>query len=792
MDNLGVDLSQQAQVHFLHGNYSESALLYEQAIAAKPDIRTNYWHLGIALLLLEQEEEAQIVWFSAISEGNEEQVGEWTQELVEVLIASAQNQQEAENYLGEWLLRQHIRHINCDYSDGLTNELYLILAAIRSDRLSRREFSDEELDSSFLPAIQLLSDNFAPFSDNHLLLKVYKHVKAHSLFLSEIFRKACLEYYNSKIEQTPEDAVLWCFLGNIYAEYRNYQQEDWQKAQLAYEKAISLAPNFAEAYYHYSNLLLDRYNRSGFPLSPVIKCVEKAIALSPKYGDALYRLGTLLEAHGKSQESLSCFKKALETNLQNLKAYRRYHLLLPLVYESFADIHFWRSRFENGLKKFDESISLDKLSDRINALQSIECRTIFLLPYQGYNDLDLQRQYGQILQRVMAANYPQWSQPLSMPELSNSNESKGKLRIGYVSSYFVSHSVGMMAMGYFKHCDHERFEIYAYHTGSMNGYDSITEQFREYSHAFYHIPESLEVVCEQIRFDDLHILIFLDIGMDKNTNPIAGLRLAPVQCVWAGHPDTTGLSTIDYFLSSDAHEIEDAQQHYSEKLIRLPNLSHVYTKSSIPDLNKTRSDMGLPEDVPIYVSCQMPFKYLPQYDYLFPEILKRVPSAKVVFCLGGKDDILAQFVENRIKNAFKRSGLDSEISCIFLGRLEFNDYLNLLSICDASLDTIGFTGSNTTLQAIACGLPVVTLPTELMRGRQSYGIFKTLGVMDTVASSEAEYIEIAVRLCSDSAWRESIIQKMKANHHMLYDDITCVKALEQFFVEVVSDYSPIE
>jgi predicted O-linked N-acetylglucosamine transferase (SPINDLY family) len=79
-----------------------------------------------------------------------------------------------------------------------------------------------------------------------------------------------------------------------------------------------------------------------------------------------------------------------------------------------------------------------------------------------------------------------------------------------------------------------------------------------------------------------------------------------------------------------------------------------------------------------------------------------------------------------------------------------------------------------------------------MRGRQSYGIFKTLGVMDTVASSEAEYIEIAVRLCSDSAWRESIIQKMKANQHLLYDDITCVKALEQFFVQVVSDYCPIE
>jgi len=783
------DLSQQAQAYFLQGNYSESAILYEQAIAADPDIRNNYWHLGTALLLLEQEEEAQIVWFSAIGEGNAEQVEEWTKELVEVLVASAQKQKDTENYLGEWLLRQYIRQISCDYSDGLTNELYLILAAIRSGQIGRREFSEEELEISFLPAIRLLSDDFASSCDNHLLLKVCKQVKVHSLFLGEIFIKACLKYYHFKIERTAEDAVLLCFLGNMYAEYKTYQQEGWQKAQLAYEKAIVLTPNFAEAYYYYSSLLLDSYNGSGLPkdelLLNVIKCVENAISLSPKYADALYRLGSILESQGKVKESIAYFEKALENNPQSLKAYRRYHMLLPVVYESVADIQFWRSRFEQGLKSLDESISLDKLSDRINALESIGCRTTFLLTYQGYNNLNLQHQYGQIVQRVMAANYPYWSQSLSMPELSKSNTSKGKLRIGYVSSHFFFHSVGVMAMGYFKHCNHEHFEIYAYHIGSTNDY--VTEQFREFSHAFYNIPESLESVCEQIRVDNLHILIFLDVGMDTTTNLLAGLRLAPVQCVWAGHPDTTGLPTIDYFLSSDAHETEDAQKHYSEKLIRLPNLSHVYAKPSIPDVDKTRSDMGLPEDVPIYVSCQTSFKYLPQYDYLFPEIVKRIPSAKVVFCLGGKDDILAQLLQNRIKQAFERAGLGSETSCIFLGRLGFNDYLSLLSLSNASLDTIGFTGSNTTLQAIACGLPVVTLPTELMRGRQSYGIFKTLGIMDTVASDEGEYIEIAVRLGIDNAWRESISQKMRLNHHLVYDDITCVKELEQFFVEAVCE-----
>jgi len=792
MNNLEIDLSQQAQVCFLQGNYSESAIFFEQAIATNPDIRSNYWHLGVALLLLEREEEAQIVWFSAISEGDEEQVEEWTKQLVEVLVASAQHQKDTENYPGEWLLRQYIRQISSDYSDSLTNELYLFIAAVRSGRIGRKEFSDEELELSFLPAIQLLSDDFAPSFDDHLLLKVCKYIKTHSLFLSEIFINACLKYYHSKIEQMPEDASLWFFLGNIYAEYKTYEQEGWQKARLAYEQAILLAPDFAEAYYHYSLLLLDDYNlnRSRLTIDEqllnVFKCVKKAISLSPKYADALYVLGSLLESQGKVKESIAYFEKSLENNAQSLRAFRRFHLLLPVVYESLEDIQFWRSRFEQGLKRFDESISLENLSDRKNALEGVGCYTTFLLTYQGYNNLNILRQYGQILQRVMAANYPHWSQPLSMPEIPDSNQSKGKLRIGYISAHFCSHSVATMAMGYFEHCDHEGFEIYVYHTGAKN--DSITEKFREFSHAFYNIPQNLELVCEQIRFDELHILVFLDIGMDVNTNLIAGLRLAPVQCVWAGHPDTTGLPTIDYFLSSDAHEVEDAQQHYTEKLIRLPNLSHVYAKPSVPDLNKTRSDMGLPEDVPIYVSCQTSFKYLPQYDYLFPEIVKRLPSAKVVFCLGGKDDILAEILQNRIKKAFEFAGLDSEISCIFLGRLGFNDYLNLLSLCNASLDTIGFTGSNTTLQAIACGLPVVTLPTELMRGRQSYGIFKTLGIMDTVASSETEYIEIAVRLGSDSSWRESISQRMRANHHLLYDDITCVKALEQFFVEVVSDY----
>jgi predicted O-linked N-acetylglucosamine transferase (SPINDLY family) len=155
---------------------------------------------------------------------------------------------------------------------------------------------------------------------------------------------------------------------------------------------------------------------------------------------------------------------------------------------------------------------------------------------------------------------------------------------------------------------------------------------------------------------------------------MAGLRLAPVQCVAWGHPVTTGLPTIDYFLSSELMEPENGQEHYSEKLIRLPNIGVSYPKPYIPPVIKTRSDFQLPNDAVIYLCCQAPFKYLPQYDFIFAEIARRVPQAKFVFLRG-------TLLQPRLKRAFDAIGLNSEDYCVFISIPERLDYLmiNLLS-----------------------------------------------------------------------------------------------------------------
>jgi predicted O-linked N-acetylglucosamine transferase (SPINDLY family) len=140
-----------------------------------------------------------------------------------------------------------------------------------------------------------------------------------------------------------------------------------------------------------------------------------------------------------------------------------------------------------------------------------------------------------------------------------------------------------------------------------------------------------------------------------------------------------------------------------------------------------------------------------------------------------------------LQRAFATVGLKSEDYCVFLPVLPAHDYLMLNLLSDIYLDTFSWSGGNTTLEAIACDLPIVTCPGEFMRGRHSYAFLRRIGVTDTIAQNEAEYIEIAVKLAWEPAWRSEIVEKMKAMHGVLYDDKACVVAVENFYKQLVQE-----
>jgi protein O-GlcNAc transferase len=302
---------------------------------------------------------------------------------------------------------------------------------------------------------------------------------------------------------------------------------------------------------------------------------------------------------------------------------------------------------------------------------------------------------------------------------------------------------------------------------------------------FRHIPTGLEDAARQILQDQLDILVYLEIGLSPLILQLACLRLAPVQCSTWAHPVTSGLPSINYFLSSDLMEPEDAQEHYSETLIRLPHLGTCFEKLNLPPQKRRREEFGLRQDAVVYLTCQYLGKYLPQYDYLFAAIAKRVPNAQFVF-LALPNVGIAEQLRQRLINVFSAYELNAQEHCLLLPRLDYEPYLDLNRCADIMLDSYGWSGGITSLEAVAAGLPVITCPGKLMRGRHTYAILKRMGLDLLIAPELKSYEDLAVKLGSDPEFRHHMAEEIQQRRDLLFEDRECVTALARFFRQIVS------
>lgn len=600
-----------------------------------------------------------------------------------------------------------------------------------------------------------------------------------------------IQNYEKSLQLKPRDPDILSNLGLAFEAKQDPIQAAEYFGYAAYRQG-----KYAEAIAHYQKFSSERIGDINFYIAlaecykelhqpeSAIATYEEGIKHHPDSSSLYFMLIINLQDFGLTEEAIKVATKAAELLPNDLALKLEKQRLMPILYESTEEIDYYRSRFTQHLENLIQQTRLDASETLDKAVRALGLRTNFYLQYQGKNDLELQKKYGQFVYQVMGAKYPQWIQPLLMPPVNES----GKIRIGYISRCMYSHTVGLLTIGWLKNHDPQKYEIYCYYDGQKR--DAITQQFWLYSHSFHHIPNDLEAICQQVIADNLHVLVILDIGMIPEYTQIAGLRLAPIQCTTWGHPITSGLPTIDYFLSSELMEPENGQEHYSEQLICLPNIGISYSKPVPPENPKTRAEFHIPENAIVYLSCQSLYKYLPQYDYIFAAIARRVPTAKFAFISSHLSNALTEKFRQRLKRAFAQVGLDSEEYCLLLPRLKSHEYKSLNLVSDIFLDTLAWSGGNTTLEAVAFNLPVVTCPGEFMRGRHSYAIVKMLGVTETIAANESEYIEIAVRLGLDPEWRQSIVQKTIENNSRVFEDKTCVRALEEFYDRVVRENQP--
>jgi hypothetical protein len=208
--------------------------------------------------------------------------------------------------------------------------------------------------------------------------------------------------------------------------------------------------------------------------------------------------------------------------------------------------------------------------------------------------------------------------------------------------------------------------------------------------------------------DALDVLVYPESGMHNVTYLMGALRLAPVQCCAWGHPDTTGHRNMDWFISCDPMETAGSAQRYRERLALLPGIGTRYEAARAP-AGTSRAQLGLPDEGTLYLVPQSLFKIHPDNDELVARILAHDPAGVAVMFVSPQEAVTRAFAA-RLGRSLARVGLAIADRVLFLPRLSHDDYLRVNTACDLMLDTLHWSGGNTSLDAIACGLPIVTCP----------------------------------------------------------------------------------
>jgi predicted O-linked N-acetylglucosamine transferase (SPINDLY family) len=141
---------------------------------------------------------------------------------------------------------------------------------------------------------------------------------------------------------------------------------------------------------------------------------------------------------------------------------------------------------------------------------------------------------------------------------------------------------------------------------------------------------------------------------------------------------------------------------------------------------------------------------------------------------------VTELFEERLDRAFAAQGLKASDYCVMLDPMSMSRFAAASALCDVMLDSIGWSGGNTTLEALAQDLPVVTFEGDLMRGRVSAGMLRMMGMPETIATSIDDYVALGVRIARDPAWRQQLRSRVMADRARLYRDRTCIIALEAF------------
>ena len=547
-------------------------------------------------------------------------------------------------------------------------------------------------------------------------------------------------------------------LGNIFRELGNFK-----KSIDCYKKAIQINSNSVDAYINLSISL----NQSGF-LREAINFCEKALQKDPKNIKAINNFGKYHQEIGREDLSIIYYKKAVEIKPTHLRSRWLLMNTFPIIYKNVDQIEHFKKHFEKNLKIIEDLLSKNITFEKEQILATLNSCTNFYLHYQGDDITGLQKRYGEVVHKLTKYIYPQFHKKIPL------KKSPKIIKVGFLSSFFCEHVISKLFKNWIIKLNKDNFKTFIYHIGREN--DVTTKLIKENCYSFFH-KTNIDKVINQVISDKLDVLIFLDIGMEPKMQILGSLKLAAIQCCAYGVPVTTGFKNIDYFLSSSIMETDSSEKYYSERLIKLPDLGVDYENPTKKDIKI--SSHKKEKNKTIFLNLQSNFKLLPQHDHIYFEIIKKNPNSKFWF-IGTKNNFISNKFKERISIICKTYDLILDDYFTFYPQMPYQNYLGLINKSDIVLDSLDWSGLNTSLEAISFDKPIVTLPSNFMRGRHTYGILKILGIDELICNSKKEYVDLAVKLSKDINFRDNVSKKIKNNKKFIFNNSKTIRFLENF------------
>jgi predicted O-linked N-acetylglucosamine transferase (SPINDLY family) len=515
------------------------------------------------------------------------------------------------------------------------------------------------------------------------------------------------------VDVHPSDFHAWCNLGSALK-----LQGKMDEAMVGYRKAIELKPDFPDAHYNLALVLQE----TGL-VDEAIQHYEKAIELDPHYSETYNNLGVLFQEKSKFDDALGYFQKALAFDNNPARALNN----LGNISSEMGQIDEAESHYRRLLQ----------MSPYLSYTHS---NLLLTMNYNPLHDMD-------VLFSEHLRFAKQHADPLLLSCLyENERQVHRRLRIGYVSPDFRRHSVAYFIEPVLSAHNRRFFEIFCY--SAVERKDGVTERIQKLSDHWREISGLAdETVSTLVREDRIDILIDLAGHSGHNRLLVFARKPAPVQVTWIGYPSTTGLATIDYkIVDRYTDPPGTTEKYYTENLVRLPDCFLCYMPekdapgvNELPALNNGHITFG---------SFNNFAKVSHEILFLWAQILVKLPGARLIIKAKG---LSSAAVRTTVSDFFQRQGIDAGRIELFSWMPSVSGHLERYNRVDIALDTFPYNGTTTTCEALSMGVPVVTLSGETYASRVGVSLLSNTGLTELIARSPEEYVEIALRLASDTA-----------------------------------------